>query len=290
MTDPNSKSPITTKEALAAEAQALRPALHRYAARLVGSVIEGEDVVQDALERAFRSAAALPEPAKLKPWLLRVVHNRAVDLLRQDRSDHAEPIEAAETVIDPTDAPEDEILRKQWTEWTLSRFSELPVAQRSVVILKDVMGESLADIAALLGLSVDAVKALLARGRARLVASPPPDDPPLRELSSSTRQFAALFNERNWAALRALLSEEVALQQSSLPRRRGPDVGAFFSFYQGYPPVRLVPCWIDDREALAVHEPPESEAPAYFMWLEWKDGKIVFIRDYRYVRYVTANM
>ena len=59
-------------------------------------------------------------------------------------------------------------MRQEAVETAVSRFAELPVLQRSVVILKDVLDESLAEIAALLDLTVDAVKAHLARGRARL--------------------------------------------------------------------------------------------------------------------------
>jgi hypothetical protein len=53
--------------------------------------------------------------------------------------------------------------------------------------------------------------------------------------------------------------------------------------------VRLAPAWIDGREVIAVWEDSQAAKPSYFMWLEWTDGKISFIRDYRYVRYVTDD-
>ena len=59
-------------------------------------------------------------------------------------------------------------MRREAVKTAVSRFAELPILQRSVVILKDVLDESLAEIAALLDLTVDAVKGHLARGRARL--------------------------------------------------------------------------------------------------------------------------
>ena len=58
--------------ALAAE---LRPELHRYCARLMGSVIEGEDVVQDTLVRALGALPSLDEATPLRPWLFRIAHN-----------------------------------------------------------------------------------------------------------------------------------------------------------------------------------------------------------------------
>jgi RNA polymerase sigma factor (sigma-70 family) len=60
----------------------LRPELHRYCARLMGSVIDGEDVVQDTLVRAFVALQDLEETPPLRPWLFRIAHNRALDLLR----------------------------------------------------------------------------------------------------------------------------------------------------------------------------------------------------------------
>jgi len=50
--------------------------------------------------------------------------------------------------------------------------------------------------------------------------------------------------------------------------------------------VRLEPAWLEGREVLAVFATAGSTAPDYFMWLEWKDGRIAFIHDYRYARYV----
>src|SRR5919109_3430874 len=61
----------------------LRPKLHRYCARMVGSVIDGEDVLQDALVKAveaFPGAAPLQHP---EGWLLRIAHNVALDFLRR---------------------------------------------------------------------------------------------------------------------------------------------------------------------------------------------------------------
>jgi RNA polymerase sigma factor (sigma-70 family) len=76
-------SPPTARQArLLALASELRPELHRYCARLMGSVIEGEDVVQDAFARAFGVLDELQEDPPLRAWLFRIAHNRALDLLR----------------------------------------------------------------------------------------------------------------------------------------------------------------------------------------------------------------
>src|SRR5277367_1206918 len=154
---------------LLALAGELRPELHRYCARLMGSVIDGEDVVQDSFARAFVALDEIEEMPPLRPWLFRIAHNRALDLLRSRAVRKAEPMETASDLADEaTPDPMEALMRREAVEMAVSRFAELPLIQRSVVILKDVLDESLKDIAELLDLTIDAVKAHLARGRARL--------------------------------------------------------------------------------------------------------------------------
>ena len=267
----------------------MRPELHRYCARLTGSVIDGEDVVQDAIAKGLAALDGLQATTPLRAWLFRIAHNQALDLLRRRAVRAAEPIEAAEDAPDPEASDPLEILmRQEAVRMAVSRFVELPPTQRSAVILKDVLDHSLQDIADLLDLTVDAVKAHLARGRARLkainaraveaVRTPPP--------SAAVARYASLFNQCDWDGLRALLADDVRLNQATFaPRHGSADVGRFFTIYAGLERVRLQPAWLDGREVLAAF-PGEASEPAYFMWIEWTDGRIAFIHDYRYARYV----
>ena len=287
-------SPNRDRQAgLVALAGELRPELHRYCARLMGSVIDGEDVVEDTLFRAVVALQDLEETPALRSWLFRIAHNRALDLLRSRAVRKAEPIDAASEVSDSASPDPVEILmRQEAVKTAVSRFVELPILQRSVVILKDVLDESLIEIAALLDLTVDAVKGHLARGRARLrevnaQAGPLPD---ARTASAAVARYVALFNQRDWDGLRALLADDVKLNQSSYPLRVGPaDVGLFFTIYAKYDGVWLAPAWLEGREVIAVFEDRADPKPSYMMWLEWRDSRISFIRDYRYVRYVVAD-
>jgi RNA polymerase sigma factor (sigma-70 family) len=284
-------SPPSARHAqLLALADALRPELHRYCARLMGSVIDGEDVVQDTFTRAFAALDELEEDAPMRAWLFRIAHNRALDLLRGRALRMTEPIDAAAEVVDPASPdPVEMLMRQEAVKTAVSRFAELPTLQRSVVILKDVLGEQLSEIAALLDLTVDAVKGHLARGRARLreinaqaatLAEP-------RPASAAVTRYVTLFNQRDWEGLRALLADDVKLVQSTYPLRAGAaDVGMFFGIYSRSAPVRLAAAWLDGREVIAVYEDPQAMKPSYLMWLEWRDGRISFIRDYKYVRYV----
>jgi RNA polymerase sigma-70 factor (ECF subfamily) len=283
-------TPAARHDQLLALAQALRPELHRYSARLMGSVIEGEDVVQDTFARALVALDELQELPPLRAWLFRIAHNRALDLLRSRAIRAAAPIEAASEVADPERPdPMEALMRREAVETAVSRFAELPTVQRSVVILKDVLDQSLEEIAAMLDLSVNAVKAHLARGRARLKAvnAEAPARHAPRPPSAAVARYVSMFNGRDWEGLRAMLADDVRLVQSTYPQRSGAaDVGVFFGIYSRAAPVRLVPAWLDGREVIAVYEDPQPAKPSYMMWLEWRGDQISFIRDYKYVRYV----
>jgi RNA polymerase sigma-70 factor (ECF subfamily) len=256
----------------------------------MGSVIDGEDVVQDTFARAYVAVEELKEDPPLRAWLFRIAHNRALDLLRSRAIRAAEPIEAAHEVADRKNTdPLEVMMRREAVETAVSRFAELPTMQRSAVILKDVLDQSLEEIAAMLDLTVNAVKAHLARGRAGLKAinAQAPAQSAPRPPSPAVARYVALFNQHDWDGLRAMLADDVRLVQSTHPLRTGAaNVGMFFGIYSRSAPVRLVPAWLDGREVIAIFEDPQAVKPSYLMWLEWRDDRISFIRDYKYVQYV----
>ncbi len=290
MSEPPSSLPTARQAQLLALADELRPELHRYCARLMGSVIDGEDVVQDTFTRAYVAVDELKDGPPLRAWLFRIAHNRALDLQRSRAIRAAEPIEVAHEVADPESPdPVEVMMRREAVETAVSRFAELPTMQRSVVILKDVLDQSLEEIAAMLDLTVNAVKAHLARGRARLKAinAQAPAQSAPRPPSPAVARYVALFNQHDWDGLRAMLADDVRLVQSTYPLRAGAaNVAMFFGIYSGSAPVRLAAAWLDGREVIAVFEDLQAAKPSYLMWLEWRDGLISFIRDYKYVRYV----
>src|ERR1700761_5335262 len=101
--------PATTDD-LAPLLVAMRPKLHRYCARMVGSVIDGEDVLQDALIKAVEARPAAGRIDNLEGWLFRIAHNTALDFLRRrSRQEAYRSAEEVEMMADPAD----EILRRQ---------------------------------------------------------------------------------------------------------------------------------------------------------------------------------
>ena len=277
------------RESFPALVAAIRPELHRYCARLTGSVIDGEDVVQDAIIKAYRALDGLKSPAALRGWLFSIAHHCALDFLRSRTLRAVEPLEKASDVAD-ADAfdPLEQLMHEEAIATAIGRFVHLPTMQRSAVILKDVLGQSLDDIATMLGISIDAVKAHLARGRARLRELNARPGPPLagRAHRAASLRYIELFNRRDWDSLRALLADDVRLYQATHPPRFGADVGMFFTIYARNEAVHLAPAWLEGREMIAVFEDGAAGQPHHVMHVEWQDDRIVTIRDYRYVPYV----
>lgn len=270
----------------------LRPKLHRYCAGMTGSVIDGEDVVQDTLAKAFY---ALPTTrvTNLEGWLFRIAHNTSLDYLRaKQRHDAVMTDDDIELVIDEVVAADD----FDAASAALGNLMHLPPRQRSCVLLKDVLGHSIAEIGDLIEASPASVKASLHRGRHRLrqIAASPVGEPVVA-LSEPQRSLLAAyvshFNARNFDAIRAMLSEEVRLDIAGGHGggRGRQEVGGYFERYDAVADWLLVPGTVEGRAAAIVHEPNRpSDQPLYFVLLSWENGALVDIRDFRYARYATA--
>ena len=172
----------------------LRPKLHRYCARMTGSVIDGEDVVQDALADAL---ASTPDPATIanpEGWLFRIAHTTALDYLRKRaRREALTSEEDPDMMIDAQSGADSRVA----TSASLRTFMALPASQRSSVILMDVLGYSLEEIGAITATTVPAIKAALHRGRTRLrELAHEPDVRPLPALPEAERARLAIYIDR----------------------------------------------------------------------------------------------
>ena len=156
---PNPPLATTGIDGLLAE---MRPELHRYCARMVGSVIDGEDVLQDALIKAVESFASAGTIGNPRGWLFRIAHNTALDFLRQRNRQQAFQLgEEVDMITDPAD----DVLSREIASTSLRTFMRLPLAQRASVILMDVLGCSLSEVCDVMDFSLPAVKAALHRGQ-----------------------------------------------------------------------------------------------------------------------------
>src|SRR6266568_281760 len=164
---------------------ALRPKLHRFCARMTGSVIDGEDIVQEVFVKAIEAAAADGTIENLEGWLFRIAHNAALDFLRRRKRQSVVLSDEALDMIADSTADAD---RRLVAAASLRAFMELTATERSSVILMDVLGYHLDEIGFITGLSVPAIKAALHRGRSRLrELAQTPDDQPLPVLSPAER-------------------------------------------------------------------------------------------------------
>ena len=283
MTDPKAEF-----EQLLAE---LRPRLHRYCARMTGSVIDGEDVLQETLVKAIEAFPHTGPLANVEGWLFRIAHNAALDFLRRRarREGVQDGDEALETIADPDSVIE----RRQAAAASLRTLMRLPVAQRSSVILMDVLGHSLEEISEVLESTVPAVKANLHRGRQRLVElAAEPDDRPPPVLAEADRQrlaaYVARFNARDFDALRAQLADDVKVEVVNRTRLSGRgEVGRYFGNYSQTNDWHLAPGLVEGRPAVVVLDPAQPAGlPVYFMLIDWRDGRLLAVRDFRYARYV----
>jgi RNA polymerase sigma-70 factor (ECF subfamily) len=269
---------------------AIRPRLHRYCARMVGSVIDGEDVLQDALIKAVEAFPATGAIGNPEGWLFRIAHNTALDFLRRrNRQQALQSGEEVDMIADQADA----VLSRQIARASLATFMRLPVAQRSSVILMDVLGCSLQEICEVMDFGLPAVKAALHRGRAQLrQLADEPDDRPQPQLSDADRArlgaYVAHFNARDFEGIRAMISDDVRLDLVNKTRLNGKaEVSTYYGNYSKASDWHLSPGLLEGHPAILVFDPNDPGAgPKYFMLLGWSAGHVTTIRDFRHAAYV----
>jgi RNA polymerase sigma-70 factor, ECF subfamily len=268
----------------------LRPKLHRYCARMVGSVIDGEDVLQDALIKAMQAFPSQGSIGNPEGWLFRIAHNAALDFLRRrNRREALRSDEEVDMMADQVDI----VASREIAGASLRTFMRLAVAQRSSVILMDVLGCSLAEVCDVMDFSLAAVKAALHRGRTRLrELAEEPDDLPQPKLSDADRDrlgaYVAHFNARDFDAIRGLIADDVRLELVGKTRLNGKtEVSRYFGNYSMANDWRLAPGLVEGHPAILVFDPgAPDDGPKYFMLLQWAAGKVAAIRDFRHAAYV----
>jgi RNA polymerase sigma-70 factor, ECF subfamily len=267
----------------------LRPKLHRYCARMTGSAVDGEDIVQDALMKAL---AALPSVGVIdnpEGWLFRIAHNTALDFLRRrargPMMEHGEALE----MIAASDSPDRD---HEAATMSLRTFMRLPALQRSAVILKDVLGHSLEEVASITGASEAAAKSALQRGRVRLREfAREPADVSLPVLSDGMRArlttYVEGFKIGDFDTVRAMLADDVKLDLVATLRKQGKsEVGEYYAAYAAAKGWAYAAGVVDGMAAMLVYDREVSlETPAYFVALDFDSDRVVSIHDFLYARY-----
>ena len=230
----------------------LRPSLHRYCARMTGSVMDGEDVVQEALFEAYRKLDKFDESRPLKPWLFRIAHNRCIDFLRQ-RGVRDEAATAAASV--PVVASPHDPALLGIGKAVEHLVAVLPPKERASILLKDVFDYSLEEIADLTSSTVGAVKAALNRARTKLAQTSPPAKP-ARDASPELKRIMQLyvdrFNRRDWDGVRELISADARLNVFDRFAGKVADA-SYFANYERWPwPWKLAVGDVDGEPVVVI--------------------------------------
>jgi RNA polymerase sigma-70 factor (ECF subfamily) len=205
--------------------------VHCY--RMLGSFDEAEDVVQEALLRAWRYRGSFRGRSTFRAWLYRIATNACLDFLDRGprRTGPAEvswlqpfPDRLLEPAAPGEQEPDALVVARETIELAfLVAIQHLPARQRAVLIVRDVLGWSAAETAALLDMSVPAVKSALQRARPVVRAHLPrrraqwAAENATNAEQALLRRFMAAHERADVTAFAALLSEDVRLSMPPLP-------------------------------------------------------------------------
>lgn len=269
----------------------LRPKLHRYCARMSGSVIDGEDIVQETMLEALQALDGNAVVERPEQWLFRIAHNAAQDHLRRRQRERSRMTEADMTTIEDSSAGADARLA---AAASLRSFMQLSVAQRSAVILVDVLGLSLSETCEVTGATLAATKAALHRGRGELraLASEETVMPRLdADDERRLRRYVDLFNARDFDAVRALIAEDIQLEVVNRTRLSGKaQASTYFGNYDRASDWALSLGFVEGQPAVLIRDPQTPDgAVRGFMLVEWLDEQVIAIRDFRYAPYCVVD-
>jgi len=291
-----------------------RPALTGHCYRMLGSVVDAEDAVQEAMLRAWKSFDRFREQASVKTWLYRIATNVCLDTLSTTNSRRIRPVELSDTPgvvsdgmalpqrsrehwvepipdamalpAEPDSDPEERALLKESIRLAfVAALQYLPPRQRAVLLLTQVLNFSAAETAESLGMSVAAVNSALQRARATLDARNPAVVPRAltEEQAGLVARYVEAFEQYDVAALTALLHEEATLSMPpyELWLQGHESIAAWLtSFGIGCKGSRLVPVEACGGMPAFAQYRQGGDEPWALITLELGDDRITSITSY----------
>ncbi|MFB9852195.1 RNA polymerase subunit sigma-70 [Micromonospora andamanensis] len=268
----------------------VRDELRAHCYRILGSLHEAEDAVQETLDRAWRALDRLDDHSGIRPWLYRIATNRALTLAarrrRRELPAALRPDAAPATEVawlqpypdrlmawaDHLDPAARVIARESVELAFVAALQHLSARQRAVLLLRDVLDFPAREVADLLDTTVVAVNSALRRARAVLAGRLPDrtqqrtlgtlGDPARRELA---RRYAAAWEGGDVETLVAMLTEEA---RYSMPPQR--------AWYQGRDAIRgfLVEAVLSHRWRFL---PARANGQLAFGTYRWDDDRASYL-------------
>jgi RNA polymerase sigma-70 factor (ECF subfamily) len=254
---------------------------------MTGSITDGEDVVQDALFRAYRSLETWDDSRPLAPWIFRIAHNQCIDFLRsRGVRVEAEAAAAEPDFVEPGD-PIGAAIGPAIEHLVLN----LPPKERACVLLKDVFEYSLEETAELVESSVGGVKAALNRGRSKLESlqgRPTAARTSTPENKQILHLYVERFNNRDWDGLRELISADARLlvaDRYSGSFAAGGYLGVYSRMKQTW---RLVMGEVDEEPSIILlnERDGEWEIEGIVRLDIGADGRVEHISDYQHCPWI----
>lgn len=229
-----------------------RRELHVHCYRMLGSVQDAEDVLQESLLAAWRGLSGFEERSSIRTWLYRIATNRCLNALRATRSrpevvsmvpslDPPEPTRLGEvlwlepypdSLLDPIDPEVVVVQREAMSLAFIAALQHLPPRQRAVLVLRDVLGFPAREVAAMLDVTQDAVTGALKRARAKAADATQGNEPPPPGSDAERAVVDALtaaYDRGDIDALVALLTDDVWVTMPPLPLEyQGRDLAGTF--------------------------------------------------------------
>jgi len=265
-------------------AAAHRRELHLHCYRIVGSVQDAEDLVQETLLAAWRGLDDFEERSSMRTWLYRIATNRCLNALRDRGRRPAvagppppEPTRRIEPVwLEPYPDPEARYEAREAIGLAyITALQRLPPRQRAVLVLRDVLGFRGAEVADMLGLSEAAVASAL--HRARSAVPPEPESVPAEP--GLVDAFVDAFESGDVDRVVALLSADARLTMPPAPLEyEGPEaIGRFLGTVPAggqIEQIRLVPTRANGQPAFGCYlrDPVAPVAHAYGLMVLTVDG------------------
>jgi RNA polymerase sigma-70 factor (ECF subfamily) len=292
-----------------------RGELTGYCYRMLGSAFDADDAVQEALVRAWQAADRFEGRSSVRSWLYRIATNVCLDLLRSRRRralpmDLSSPVPASTPPVDTlpetawlepmadrdvlplsADPAEQAVVRDSVRLAFVAALQLLPPRQRAVLILREVLCWSAADVAELLGTTVASVNSALQRARATLAASDTESagasssrlDPAERDLVA---RYVHAFERYDIDQLVGLLHEDGSISMPPITmwvRGRDELRGWYLGHGIGCKGSRLLPVELNGSPAFAQYKPSGqggSLEPWALQVLEVREGRIAHVHHF----------